>query len=280
MYTKEELTKTALVSLIEIAQGLGISRASKLTENELIYKILDHQAANPDPEDENKPKVSPRPKRARLKPKPIAESNMAPGTHRAKQAKEKAPEKKLFADVDPEPSSKIDINDVLLPEVPQIPEVKTPNTRLILRHPDITDLPDDIILSEGVMDEIDMNLIERKVVEPDKFDAEPETAENPVAEAEQNAPQTIEEALSLPAHSKRKERTNKKNNKNNDKTTVEQGAAETRTIPEVIVPASLKTIKRPIVRKKWINPPTMFPRKNMQRAMPKKNKKRKILFSR
>ena len=241
MYTKEELTKTALVSLIEIAQGLGISRASKLTENELIYKILDHQAANPDPEEENKPKVSPRPKRARLKPKPIAESNMAPGTHRANQAKkEKAPEKKLFADVDPEPSSKIDINDVLLPEVPQIPEVKTPNTRLILRHPDITDLPDDIILSEGVMDEIDMNLIERKVVEPEKFEAEPEKKENPAAEAEQAAPQTIEEALAMPAQHKRKGRPNKKNNKNNDKDTAEQTVAETRTIPEVIVPASLK----------------------------------------
>ena len=240
MYTKEELTKTALVSLIEIAQGLGISRASKLTENELIYKILDHQAANPDPEEEKQPKVSPRPKRARLKPKPIAESNMAPGTHRANQAKkEKAPEKKLFADVDSEPSSKIDINDVLLPEVPQIPEVKTPNTRLILRHPDITDLPDDIILSEGVMDEIDMNLIERKVVEPEKFDAEPEIKENPAAEAEQAAPQTIEEALAMPAQHKRKGKGNK-NNKNNDKDTAEQTVAETRTIPEVIVPASLK----------------------------------------
>ncbi|MBO4371745.1 MAG: Rho termination factor N-terminal domain-containing protein, partial [Bacteroidales bacterium] len=92
MYTKEELTKTALVSLIEIAKGLGISRASKLTENELIYKILDHQAANPDPADESQPKVAPRPKRARLKPKPIAESNMSHGAHRAqKQAKAEKP---------------------------------------------------------------------------------------------------------------------------------------------------------------------------------------------
>ncbi len=254
MYTKEELTKTALVSLIEIAKDLGISRASKLSENELIYKILDHQAANPDPAEESQPKVAPRPKRARLKPKPIAESNMSHGAHRAqKQVKaEKPAEKKLFPDVDADPVSNIDINDVLLPEVPQIPEVKTPNTRLILRHPDITDLPDDIILSEGVMDEIDMDLIERKVVEPQAFDAVDENKSSdeasvvePKAETAE-APLTIEEALSETPRPKRKTRNDKSNGKN---TTVKTEAAntaepkkaeESRPIPEVIVPNAFK----------------------------------------
>ena len=252
MYTKEELTKTALVSLIEIAQGLGISRASKLSENELIYKILDHQAANPDPADESQPKVAPRPKRARLKPKPIAESNMSHGAHRAqKQAKaEKPAEKKLFPDVDAEPVSNIDINDVLLPEVPQIPEVKTPNTRLILRHPDITDLPDDIILSEGVMDEIDMDLIERKVVEPEVFGVEDEkessdeaTTEEPKAETAE-APLTIEEALSETPRAKRKTREDKTKKKTAKaeaaKAPEPKKAEESRPIPEVIVPKSFK----------------------------------------
>ena len=254
MYTKEELTKTALVSLIEIAKDLGISRASKLSENELIYKILDHQAANPDPAEESKPKVAPRPKRARLKPKPIAESNMSHGAHRAqKQVKpEKPAEKKLFPDVDSEPVSNIDINDVLLPEVPQIPEVKTPNTRLILRHPDITDLPDDIILSEGVMDEIDMDLIERKVVEPQAFDAVDENKSSdeasvvePKAETA-DAPLTIEEALSETPRPKRKTRDDKSNGKNKTakaevaNATEPKKAEESRPIPEVIVPKSFK----------------------------------------
>ena len=250
MYTKEELTKTALVSLIEIAQGLGISRASKLTENELIYKILDHQAANPDPEEENKPKVSPRPKRTRLKPTPIAESNMSHGSHRAKQAKaEKPAEKKLFPDVDADPVSNIDINDVLLPEVPQIPEVKTPNTRLILRHPDITDLPDDIILSEGVMDEIDMNLIERKVIEPEMFGDDKKDSADETATLEPNAetteaPLTIEEALSETPRAKQKNRDNKAKNKTNkaenENASEPKKAEETRPIPEVVVPKSFK----------------------------------------
>ena len=253
MYTKEELTKTALVSLIEIAKGLGVSRASKLSENELIYKILDHQAANPDPADESQPKVSTRPKRARLKPKPIAESNMAPGAHRAqKQAKAaKEQEKKLFVDVEPEQAPKIDINDVLLPEVPQIPEVKAPNTRLILRHPDITDLPDDIILSEGVMDEIDMNLIERKVVEPVIFDEE---KENTAAEKNNATQLTIEEALGISAPEEKKEEPSRphrgrpagsksaKNAQAKPETEAKEKKTETpRTIPEVIVPQSLKT---------------------------------------
>ena len=80
MYTKEELAKTALISLIEIAKELGIQRASKLTETELIYKILDHQAANPEPQEQRTEQQ--RPKRTRLRPKPIAESNMAKKTEK------------------------------------------------------------------------------------------------------------------------------------------------------------------------------------------------------
>ena len=238
MYTKEELTKTALVSLIEIAQGLGISRASKLSENELIYKILDHQAAHPDTPDEEQPKVSPRPKRTRLKPKPIAESNMTQGAHKnqKQQKANKTPEKKLFADVDAEPVSNIDINDVLLPEVPQIPEVKAPNTRLILHHPDITDLPDDIILSEGVMDEIDMSLIERKVIDPEVLADVEATANNEKATQEEtDEPQTIEEALGMTEQHHRRSRKQAATN-----TAGESKNDDSHIVPTVILPNALK----------------------------------------
>jgi len=252
MYTKEELTKTAHVSLIEIAQGLGISRASKLTENELIYKILDYQAAHPDENEESKAPVAPRPKRTRLKPKPIAESNMTSGTRKAQKSPKPA-EKTLFAneqELEQDTVSKININDVQLPEVPQIPEVKTPNTRLILRHPDIIDLPEDIILSEGIMQEIDMNLIDRKVVE--KRETEKVKARSQEEKSKQaDTPQTIEEALGMPGvqnsgNNKKTDRKSKKERAENAE--IQQNAdenanneeAKSHQIPEIIVPESLK----------------------------------------
>ena len=248
MYTKEELSKTAHVSLIEIAQGLGISRASKLSENELIYKILDYQAVHPDEKDEEKGQVQSRPKRARLRPKPIAESNMAPGSRKgSKQAKSsKDVEKKQFPEVESKSVPDININDVLLPEVPQIPEVKDPNARLVIHHPDIIDLPDDIILSEGIMQEIDMDLIDRKAVEPNSVSEDDSVSVPEVA----TTPSSIEEALGEPAqlhkgevaateNRKVQKERQAKNTANADDTSAkkEEGA---RPIPEVIVPKALK----------------------------------------
>ena len=50
MYSKDELLNKAHVQLIEIAKEYGISRASKLSAQDLVYKILDHQALSPDKE--------------------------------------------------------------------------------------------------------------------------------------------------------------------------------------------------------------------------------------
>ena len=78
MYSKDELSSKAHVQLIEIAKEYGISRASKLSAQELVYKILDHQAASPDNDDNAKKekKALPKQRRTRLKPTPIAESNV------------------------------------------------------------------------------------------------------------------------------------------------------------------------------------------------------------
>ena len=54
MYSKDELSSKAHVQLIEIAKEYGISRASKLSAQELVYKILDHQATSPDNDDNAK----------------------------------------------------------------------------------------------------------------------------------------------------------------------------------------------------------------------------------
>ena len=48
MYSKNELTAMAHVRLMEIAEQMGISKAKRLEAQELVYKILDHQATHPE----------------------------------------------------------------------------------------------------------------------------------------------------------------------------------------------------------------------------------------
>lgn len=78
MYNKSQLDTKSLEDLKAIAQELNIPKLNKLNEQELIYKILDFQAANPSKEqkeEEASPKQKTQ-KRTRLKPKPVAESNV------------------------------------------------------------------------------------------------------------------------------------------------------------------------------------------------------------
>lgn len=51
MYSKAILEGKTLTELKEIAKGMNISRVNHLSEQELIYKILDFQASNPPEED-------------------------------------------------------------------------------------------------------------------------------------------------------------------------------------------------------------------------------------
>lgn len=77
MYNKSQLETKSIEELKSIAQELKISKINKLNEQELIYKIIDFQAANPTAEEsETDSKTSNAQKRTRIKPKPIAESNV------------------------------------------------------------------------------------------------------------------------------------------------------------------------------------------------------------
>ncbi|MBP1630207.1 MAG: transcription termination factor Rho [Bacteroidetes bacterium] len=77
MYNKSQLETKSIEELKSIAQDLKISKINKLNEQELIYKIIDFQAANPTAEDsETESKTNNAQKRTRIKPKPIAESNV------------------------------------------------------------------------------------------------------------------------------------------------------------------------------------------------------------
>ena len=90
MYNKNELSDKALIELIEIAKKLGISHASKFGAQELIYKILDHQAANPGEDDSQTEKTStPKQRRTRLKRTPIAESTVKNPSIKASSQKAK-----------------------------------------------------------------------------------------------------------------------------------------------------------------------------------------------
>jgi transcription termination factor Rho len=64
MYTIDDLNVRLLSELKELAEGLGIN-AKKLGKQELVYKILDHQAANPSAQksDETEPERKVRPRR-------------------------------------------------------------------------------------------------------------------------------------------------------------------------------------------------------------------------
>ncbi len=91
MYSINDLTAKAHIELIGIAKTMGIARASHYSAQELIYKILDEQAAKPSPDepsDSGDETPKPRPKRTRLKPTLLAESsNPTTGKKRGRKKK-------------------------------------------------------------------------------------------------------------------------------------------------------------------------------------------------
>ena len=80
MYTIQELNVQLLSELKEIAEKLGLSNYKKLPKKELIYKILDFQASNP----EKSPTPKPMPK-----PKPEVKPEVKPEKHSPKKRESK-----------------------------------------------------------------------------------------------------------------------------------------------------------------------------------------------
>ncbi len=82
MHSINSLNEKILSELIEIAEGLKIPKASKLTKQDLIYKILDHQALNPSQEIIDQERKNIPHKRARKTEKrPIASSSSSKSTN-------------------------------------------------------------------------------------------------------------------------------------------------------------------------------------------------------
>ena len=134
MYSINELAAKAHIELISIAKTMGIARAQHYNAQELIYKILDKQAASPaDPEPEGSDPVKPRGRRARIKPTLLAESsNPTQHKHGRKKKSEQTAAAQPLADSKqpsvtiPHPdhvASEVAHLDIAGMEVPQIPNV-------------------------------------------------------------------------------------------------------------------------------------------------------------
>ena len=95
MYTIDDLNVMLLSELKDIADGMGVKNAKKLAKQELVYKILDQQAANPAPAKKNE-----EPER---KMRPRRRENVAPaGGQNPSKEKEKIAVELQTADLDTE----------------------------------------------------------------------------------------------------------------------------------------------------------------------------------
>ena len=130
MYSKTELTAKAHIELIEIAKSLGISKATRLDAQELVYKILDYQASNPTPQAAQQHVGDDQPrKRQHMKPKMLAESTMkTPELH--KKANKKVENKREVSDI---AGNGIPNLNIEMPTVPEVPEVLSPMGRPFFR---------------------------------------------------------------------------------------------------------------------------------------------------
>jgi len=149
MYSKAELEAKAHIELINIAKELGISRATRMDAQELMYKIIALQSENPnaitkEQEMQKSKEPEPRPKRARIKPTLLAESSLNnPELHKRKNhaPQAKSAENNSILNNNSKESARpaqqelpgINIADLELPHVPSIPDVVSPSGRL-LRH--------------------------------------------------------------------------------------------------------------------------------------------------
>ncbi|MBR4301603.1 MAG: transcription termination factor Rho [Bacteroidales bacterium] len=243
MYSKDELSSKAHVQLIEIAKEYGISRASKLSAQELVYKILDHQAASPDNDDNAKKekKALPKQRRTRLKPTPIAESNVGgnktnnqTAVNVEKEVKEVSAEKN------------IDVDGIHIPIIPSVNQAVPVN--LSFKHPDIIDTSADTISIEVENKEVKMNA-GSLIIDPSKLDGiikNPETVLSELERPKKKAPVTANSKKVKPANENIKTNSPSNKEKTNHKVAVEQPTIEVKDT--VSIPVETPENKEPIVK--------------------------------
>ncbi len=124
MYNKAQLEERSIDELKAIAKGMSITKISRLSAQEIIYKILDCQAnEEAKPKEETQPTPTVRKPRTRLKSKPIAESNVK---KEPKSEEELAARQEQLAELASRKHPAIKepvIRDLKLKELPEIPQM-------------------------------------------------------------------------------------------------------------------------------------------------------------
>ena len=140
MYSKTELENKAHIELIDIAKQMGLAKATRLEQQELIYRILDHQAANPVADD--KPAASDERseggnrRRQHMKPQLLAESSVKnPEVHKRVDRQKQQPVQQQQQQ-QPAQQPTLNIMDLEMPTVPEVPEVLSPEGRFLFRRND------------------------------------------------------------------------------------------------------------------------------------------------
>ena len=128
MYNKSQLEERSLDELKAIAKALNISRTSRLSAQEIIYKILDFQAQEETKAESTETKEPiVKKQRTRIKPKPIAESNVKKEVvvnTEAETQVEKKSKNKQKSQLDEPVIKELKLKDI--PEIPQVDELFIP----------------------------------------------------------------------------------------------------------------------------------------------------------
>ncbi|MEE0961466.1 MAG: transcription termination factor Rho [Bacteroidales bacterium] len=128
MYNKSQLEERSLDELKAIAKALNISRTSRLSTQEIIYKILDFQAQEETKSESTETKEPVvKKQRTRIKPKPIAESNVKKEVvvnTDAETQVEKKSKNKQKSQLDEPVIKELKLKDI--PEIPQVDELFIP----------------------------------------------------------------------------------------------------------------------------------------------------------
>lgn len=124
MYNKSQLEERSIDELRAIAKAMNISKISRLTAQEIVYKILDSQAKEEakTTEQENTSVAVKKP-RTRLKPKPIAESNTKKAEATADTEAIETPKTQKKATKQKAKISEPEIKELKLKDIPEIPKM-------------------------------------------------------------------------------------------------------------------------------------------------------------
>ena len=136
MFSKTELENKAQIELIDIAKQMGLSKATRLNPQELIYSILDHQASHPETSgNADLPVRQEKAKRQHMKPQLLAESsNNNPGVHKKNKNKGANKNEKEVKGVEEHSALNFQLSTFEMPTVPTVPEVLSPEGRFLLRN--------------------------------------------------------------------------------------------------------------------------------------------------